>query len=68
MKMPPLPEPIKRGPFGDIYTAAQLRERDRQIVEVCAQICERMVSVSAVSYETGAACAAALRKLLEDSQ
>ena len=35
---------------------AVLQERER-----CAAICDRMRSVSAVSYETGSACAAAIR-------
>lgn len=41
----------------DQLRAAVLEERER-----AANICEHMVAVSAVSYETGAACAAAIRK------
>lgn len=30
----------------DLYTAEQLRERDRQIVELCAQVCEAQTDVA----------------------
>lgn len=44
------------------YTADQLRAAVLEERERAANICEHMVAVSAVSYETGAACAAAIRK------
>jgi hypothetical protein len=50
-----------------LFTADQLRARDRQIVKLCARVCDRVRAKSAVSYETGAACAAAILNLIEES-
>ena len=67
--LPPLPEPytVEEGAFDDLelFTGRQLRGFAEEAVrlerEAAARECERMVSVSAVSYETGSACAAAIR-------
>ena len=74
VELPPLPEPDnammqwknERGrQITHGFGPAKMREYARQAVlqerERCAAICDRMRSVSAVSYETGSACAAAIR-------
>lgn len=74
IELPPLPQPAKCWPYepvdGTMYTADQLRARDRQIVEVCAQICRRRVTnepgLQREDYESRQ-CAAAIRNLIEES-
>jgi hypothetical protein len=39
------------------------QESRRAALEEAAKVCDQMVSVSAISYETGSACAAAIRAL-----
>jgi hypothetical protein len=39
----------------------------RAALEEVAVVCDRMVSVSAVSYETGAACARDIRALVKET-
>lgn len=66
-KLPPLPEPALTHDrlghpllIGPTFTASQLRERDRQIVEMCAQIAED------THPNEWAFIGSAIRSLLED--
>lgn len=38
------------------------------VIEEAAKVCDQMVSVSAISYETGSACATAIRALANQKQ
>jgi hypothetical protein len=55
---------VSAGGSRRIVTRAQYEELQRR---EAAKVCDRMVSVSAVSYETGSACAIAIRALREGS-
>jgi hypothetical protein len=41
---PPLPAPVRRGPFGGIYTGTQMQAYARAVVEAereaCAKVCQ----------------------------
>jgi hypothetical protein len=50
MKLPPLPEPDIWPGF---FTPEKMRERDRQIVELCAQIAEQICSKHWQDYKRG---------------
>lgn len=53
---------------GDLFFARAIeREAERQALERAASVCDQIHSVSAVSFETGAACADAIRSLIEQS-
>lgn len=80
MKLPPLPEPLLET-NGDVfghenvqgYTADQLRERDRQIVELCISLCikEEEEAREAKNWQAVFAavqCGDALRSLLKETQ
>lgn len=77
IELPPLPQPAKCWPYepvdGTMYTADQLRARDRQIVEVCIQAAENAeAGDGSHDYNAGAETmqeriVAALRNLIEES-
>ncbi|WP_250512655.1 hypothetical protein [Caballeronia sp. INDeC2] len=56
--------------FGEVMRIydEHLREIERQALERAAEACERVRSVSAVSYETGTACANAIRALMKEGK
>jgi hypothetical protein len=51
------------GETTDAQAIAFAQEIRRAALEEAAKVCDQMVSVSAISYETGSACAAAIRAL-----
>jgi hypothetical protein len=79
IELPPLPSPNwhdcspMNAAHMPYFTADQLRARDRQIVEVCAQKCEWLASVLSGPYESDGEyavymnAAAAIRSLLGDN-
>lgn len=61
----PLPEPVKHGPFGGIYTAEQMREYARAAVlaerEACAKEAEEHDATDTSGYDTAHSIAASIR-------
>lgn len=78
-RLPPLPEPaygdcdvVKNDDMSGAYTAGQMRERDRQTVELCAKACwaqgRKAATLDGESfYIATGQCAAAILDLLKDT-
>jgi len=69
--LPPLPEPVRRGPFGGIYTGTQMRAHARDCArvaveaerEACAALADRMFNRAM----NGAEIADAIRKRAQEA-
>lgn len=73
-RLPPLPEPANEAQTDECtyacpegYTADQLRERDRQIVEMCAQRCRELGNEHGEHHEWAQTCSDAILELLKGS-